>query len=90
MIRLTLVGHAVRTLYPFIIADSNSWSQSEIKGDPPEPRSGATIAAVGTKLYLFGGLSRETGWFDELYVFDTGNKDLDDFLTLECFGLCCP
>ena len=56
-----------------MIADSNSWSQAESKGDIPEPRSGATIAAVGTKLYLFGGLSRETGWFDELYVCDTGN-----------------
>ena len=59
-----------------MIADSNSWSQAESKGDVPEPRSGATIAAVGTKLYLFGGLSRETGWFDELYVYNTGNEDV--------------
>ena len=88
--KLILVADAIRTLYPFIIADSNSWSQSESKGDIPEPRSGATIAAVGTKLYLFGGLSRETGWFDELYMFDTGNKDVDNFLTCECVGLCYP
>ena len=77
-----LVAHAMRTLYLFMIADTNNWSQAESKGDIPKPRSGATIAAVGRKLYLFGGLSRETGWFDELYVYDTGNEDVITFLTL--------
>ncbi len=60
-------------------SDTNKWSVAESKGDTPAPRSGATMATVGDKLYLFGGLSRETGWFDELFMFDTGE---DFFLSL--------
>ena len=44
----------------------------DAKGDIPCPRSGATMAAVGNKLFLFCGLSRETGWLDTVHEFDTG------------------
>ena len=41
-------------------------------GAVPSPRSAATIAAVNSKLYLFGGLSNECGWLGDFRVFDTG------------------
>ena len=43
-----------------------------MKGDVPAPRSGATLSPVGKSLFLFGGLSRNSGWFSDIYVFDTG------------------
>jgi len=41
-------------------------------GSIPRPRSAATLAAVGSKLYLFGGLSNNVGWLNDFHVFDTG------------------
>lgn len=38
----------------------------------PSSRSSATMAGVGSKLYVFGGLSRDYGWLNDLYAFDTG------------------
>ena len=52
--------------------DECSWRKAEVKGDIPAPRSGATLSAVGKCLFLFGGLSRNSGWFNDIYVFDTG------------------
>jgi len=43
-------------------------------GAVPSPRSAATIAAVGSKLYLFGGLSNDCGWLADFYAFDTGQQ----------------
>jgi len=41
-------------------------------GTVPSPRSAATIAAVDSKLYLFGGLSNNSGWLGDFFIFDTG------------------
>ena len=41
-------------------------------GQVPSSRSSAAMAAVGRKLYVFGGLSRDSGWLNDLHVFDTG------------------
>lgn len=46
------------------------WRLVEAKGTLPEPRSSASLVCVGDKLYLFGGLSQEFGWFDKMHVFD--------------------
>lgn len=43
-------------------------------GDVPSARSSATMAAVGMKLYVFGGLSRDCGWLNDLHAFDTETK----------------
>ena len=56
----------------FWFVDECSWRKAELKGDIPAPRSGATLSAVGKWLFLFGGLSRNSGWFNDIYVFDTG------------------
>ena len=41
-------------------------------GQVPSTRSSAIMAGVGSKLYVFGGLSRDSGWLNDLYAFDTG------------------
>lgn len=30
------------------------------------------MVGVGSKLYIFGGLSRDCGWLNDFYVFDIG------------------
>ncbi|XP_070205613.1 kelch domain-containing protein 1-like [Littorina saxatilis] len=51
--------------------ESETWQKVKGSGTLPPPRAAASLVAVGTKLYLFGGLSHMTGWFDDLFVFDT-------------------
>lgn len=43
-----------------------------MKGEVPPPRTSASFAAVGDKLYLFGGLSQAGGWMSSVFMFDTG------------------
>ena len=52
--------------------DSQSLSKIVSGGELPSARSSAAMAAVGKKLYVFGGLSRDSGWFNDLYALDTG------------------
>ena len=52
--------------------DSQSLSKIVTGGELPSARSSAAMAAVGKKLYVFGGLSRDSGWFNDLYTLDTG------------------
>lgn len=51
--------------------DSFKWTAVKAHGTIPPARSASSLVAVGTKLYLFGGLSHISGWFDDLFVFDT-------------------
>ncbi|CAL1544468.1 unnamed protein product [Lymnaea stagnalis] len=50
---------------------SSKWSQPQVTGTIPPPRSASSLVAVGTNIYLFGGLSHMSGWFDDIFVFDT-------------------
>ena len=52
--------------------DSQSLSKIVTGGELPSARSSAAMAAVGKKLYVFGGLSRDSGWFNDVYALDTG------------------
>ncbi|XP_050400202.1 kelch domain-containing protein 1 [Patella vulgata] len=47
------------------------WEKVRTRGTQPPGRSAASLVGVGDKLYLFGGLSQNFGWFDDLFVFDT-------------------
>ncbi|KAL3866524.1 hypothetical protein ACJMK2_043817 [Sinanodonta woodiana] len=51
--------------------DTKTWSKVVVKGQIPPPRSAASLVSVGNKLLLFGGLSQECGWFDDVHIFDT-------------------
>ncbi|NXP09808.1 RABEK protein, partial [Thinocorus orbignyianus] len=47
-----------------------TWSQPDTHGDPPSPRQGHAVAAVGTKLFIHGGLAGDT-FFSDLFCIDT-------------------
>ncbi|NXJ82858.1 RABEK protein, partial [Trogon melanurus] len=46
-----------------------TWSQPATRGDPPSPRHGHVVVAVGTKLFIHGGLAGDT-FYDELFCID--------------------
>jgi N-acetylneuraminic acid mutarotase len=53
-------------------SDEDAWKKMECKGETPTPRVSATMAAVGNKLYLFGGLNQDSGWQEGIHVLDIG------------------
>jgi len=55
-----------------------TWHKPITSGEKPTARSGHTLTAIGTKLYLFGGgvWNEERGWvhkYNDLYVLETSN-----------------
>lgn len=64
--------------------DSQSLSKIVTGGELPSARSSAAMAAVGKKLYVFGGLSRDSGWFNDVYALDTETKQWEK---VECNGV---
>ena len=52
--------------------ETKAWSLVDVKGEVPPVRVGATMQQINGKLYLFGGLSHTSGWFQDLHVFDIG------------------
>ncbi|XP_072421782.1 rab9 effector protein with kelch motifs isoform X1 [Chiloscyllium punctatum] len=46
------------------------WSQQSTEGNPPAPRHGHVMIAVGSKLFIHGGLSGDT-FFNDMHVIDT-------------------
>ena len=54
---------------------TKSWSQVQAKGEVPSPRSGHTVVATGTCLYLFGGMARtQDHCLNDLYVLQVSNE----------------
>ncbi|XP_012577126.1 PREDICTED: rab9 effector protein with kelch motifs isoform X3 [Condylura cristata] len=49
-----------------------TWSQPETLGEPPSPRHGHVMVAVGTKLFIHGGLSGDK-FYDDLHCIDTSD-----------------
>lgn len=56
---------------PCSIAATCTWSQPDTRGDPPSPRHGHVMVAVGTKLLIHGGLAGDV-FYDDLFCIDTG------------------
>ncbi|XP_015992877.2 rab9 effector protein with kelch motifs isoform X2 [Rousettus aegyptiacus] len=50
-------------------ANTLTWSQPETLGKPPSPRHGHVMVAVGTKLFIHGGLAGDK-FYDDLYYID--------------------
>lgn len=50
-------------------ASTCSWEVIPAKGDSPKPRHGHTMAAIGNKVYLHGGMAGST-FFDDFHVLD--------------------
>ncbi|XP_052671870.1 rab9 effector protein with kelch motifs isoform X1 [Harpia harpyja] len=47
-----------------------TWSQPDTHGDPPSPRHGHAVVAVGTKLFIHGGLAGDI-FYNDLFCIDT-------------------
>ncbi|NXC37057.1 RABEK protein, partial [Campylorhamphus procurvoides] len=47
-----------------------TWSQPDTHGDPPSPRHGHAVVAVGTKLFIHGGLAGDV-FYSDLFCIDT-------------------
>ncbi|XP_071793803.1 uncharacterized protein [Asterias amurensis] len=58
-----------RQLYIFDAA-SMAWTNPDVKGKKPTCRHGHVMVAVGNKIYLHGGMARET-FFNDMHEFDT-------------------
>ncbi|KFZ50484.1 Rab9 effector protein with kelch motifs, partial [Podiceps cristatus] len=46
-----------------------TWSQPDTRGDPPSPRHGHAVVAVGTKLFIHGGLAGDV-FYNDLFCID--------------------
>ncbi|XP_031564437.1 tip elongation aberrant protein 1-like [Actinia tenebrosa] len=57
--------------------ETQTWSRASVGGKVPTPRSSASMTSIGNKLYMFGGLSRDSGWLNDLYVLDTDTMNWD-------------
>ncbi|PKU36657.1 rab9 effector protein with kelch hypothetical protein [Limosa lapponica baueri] len=51
---------------------SLTWSQPDTHGDPPSPRQGHVVVAVGTKLFVHGGLAGDV-FYNDLFCLDTND-----------------
>ncbi|KAM4695999.1 rab9 effector protein with kelch motifs [Rhinophrynus dorsalis] len=51
-------------------AATMTWTQPLTSGDPPQPRHGHVIVAVGTKLFVHGGMAGSK-FFSDLFSIDT-------------------
>ncbi|NWI54591.1 RABEK protein, partial [Calyptomena viridis] len=49
-----------------------TWSQPDTQGDPPSPRHGHAVVAVGTKLFIHGGLAGDV-FHNDLFCIDTSD-----------------
>lgn len=50
---------------------SLTWSQPETQGTPPSARQGHLIIAVGTRIFIHGGMAREE-FYNDMFALDTG------------------
>ncbi|XP_063792903.1 rab9 effector protein with kelch motifs [Pseudophryne corroboree] len=48
-----------------------TWTEPETAGDPPRPRHGHVLAALGSKLFIHGGMAGST-FFSDMSCIDTG------------------
>ncbi|NXF86176.1 RABEK protein, partial [Eubucco bourcierii] len=50
-------------------AGALTWSQPDTHGEPPSPRHGHVVVAIGTKLFIHGGLAGDT-FYNDLFCID--------------------
>lgn len=72
-----LRGHWFAELSVFLLIHTRShfsvalaWTQPDTRGDPPSPRHGHVVVAVGTKLFIHGGLAGDI-FYNDLFCIDT-------------------
>lgn len=55
------------------VSVSSTWSQPETQGRKPAARHGHVIAAVGSKIYIHGGMAGEK-FYNDLYSLDSSKS----------------
>ena len=69
-------GEYLTDYWKFSIND-NKWTQIELKGDFPKPRSGHSMITYNGKLYLFGGKTGNIHETNELWTYDFGKSQFE-------------
>ncbi|KAG9462501.1 hypothetical protein GDO78_013993 [Eleutherodactylus coqui] len=59
---------------------SLTWMQPVTSGDPPKPRHGHTITAVGSKLFIHGGMA-DSSFFSDMSCIDTDTMTWEQLRT---------
>ncbi|CAL8340676.1 unnamed protein product [Arctogadus glacialis] len=59
---------------------SSSWSQPETGGKPPSARHGQVIIAVGSRLYIHGGMAGDK-FYSDMFSLDTSNMTWEKIQT---------
>lgn len=67
-------------MYVFVSEVTCTWSQPECKGKPPSPRQGHLIVAVGSVIYVHGGMAGEK-FYSDIFSLDTGLQHTFFFYT---------
>ncbi|KAM3911943.1 rab9 effector protein with kelch motifs [Leptodactylus fuscus] len=57
-----------------------TWTQPVTSGDPPKPRHGHIITAIGTKLFIHGGMAGST-FFSDMFCIDTDTMKWEQLKT---------
>ncbi|CAH1785614.1 unnamed protein product [Owenia fusiformis] len=50
-------------------SSKSQWTTPSVKGDPPKPRHGHVMVAIGNRVYIHGGMSGQS-FYNDLHVFD--------------------
>lgn len=61
--------------YFLVFPVSSTWSQPETQGRHPPARHGHVIIAVGSKIYIHGGMAGDK-FHNDMYSLDTGTPEL--------------
>ncbi|XP_033845055.1 rab9 effector protein with kelch motifs isoform X1 [Periophthalmus magnuspinnatus] len=59
---------------------SLTWSQPETRGTPPPARHGHIVVAVGSRIFIHGGMAGEK-FFSDLFALDTGTMSWEQIHT---------
>uniref|UniRef100_A0A3B4B2D2 Rab9 effector protein with kelch motifs n=1 Tax=Periophthalmus magnuspinnatus TaxID=409849 RepID=A0A3B4B2D2_9GOBI len=59
---------------------SLTWSQPEARGTPPPARHGHIVVAVGSRIFIHGGMAGEK-FFSDLFALDTGTMSWEQIRT---------
>ena len=53
--------------------EDGRWRDISCHGDAPGCLCNASLTAIGSRIYLFGGLNNDMGWNNDMWCFNSGN-----------------
>jgi len=62
--------------------DTKSWEKSKVFGNTPKPRNRhSSVITNEGKIYIFGGISNDSGYLNDLWMFDVTNMQWTEILS---------